>query len=467
MPTLNPHNRELSFKLVFYGPGLGGKTTTLKTLFASTKAENRGKMVSVATQQDRTLHFDFLPLRVPRVRGMTVRLQLYTVPGQLYYGATRKLLLSGVDGVVFVADSQEGRLEPNQEALDDLRHNLAELNRPLEELPHTFHWNKRDLSELVSIEELERRFNPHGAPSLGTVATTGEGVFEGLERITRLVLRAHEGEELDTRPLLGIMEDPGGINQVLQSMVEASPAVTKVSPSGDAQPPSASPREATPASDSPVAIRGMVSEPEVPRSVELVELVEGPEVAELTELDELVSPIPPPVVPIVSPSPKAPFETTEGGTALSVQAPVGIFAAEERRDVVSEVSGPLPTFALTDPPSLSFRQLFGTALAERRAVELAEGHLARGEAKSAILACDVALSRLLATVGATLGSQSAPKEPALVAYLLGLDGPRYLAFRGLVRAAHRSEAVTMAAAFEAFLLLLEANRLRDQSRTAR
>jgi len=458
MPTLNPHNRELSFKLVFYGPGLGGKTTTLKTLFASTKAENRGKMVSVATQQDRTLHFDFLPLRVPRVRGMTVRLQLYTVPGQLYYGATRKLLLSGVDGVVFVADSQEGRLEPNQESLDDLKQNLAELKRPLDTLPHTFHWNKRDLSDLVPIEELERRFNPNGAPSLGTVATTGEGVFDGLERITRLVLRAHEGEELDSRPLLGIMEDPGGITHVLQNMVESAPSPTKVAENG---------KPASPVADVVVSPPPESASPEAVRASSSSDIPDAP-VPFLDDLDDL-SPSPPGVIPVVQPKPKTPFQTTEGGTALSVQAPEGLVAPPLKREIVSDVP-PVPSppvgFA-DDPPMLTFRHLFAGAQAERRAVELTETHLARGEAKAAILSCDVALSRLLATVAATLGSQSAPKDPALVAYLLGLDGARYLAFRALVRAARKNEPVSLNAAFDAFLLLLEANRLREASRPPR
>src|ERR1044072_5525430 len=125
---------------------------------------------------------------------MAVRRQLFTVPGQVYYAATRKLVLSGADAVVFVADSQSGRMETNQESLDDLHQNLSEHNRRLEEVPHTFHWNKRDLSELVPIEDLDRRFNAYGAPSLGTVATRGEGVFEGLERITRLVLQAYEND---------------------------------------------------------------------------------------------------------------------------------------------------------------------------------------------------------------------------------------------------------------------------------
>lgn len=491
MPTLNPHNRELSFKLVFYGPGLGGKTTTLKTLFASTKPENRGKMVSVATQQDRTLHFDFLPLRVPRVRGMTVRLQLYTVPGQLYYGATRRLLLSGVDGVVFVADSQEGRLEPNQEALDDLRQNLAELNRPLEELPHTFHWNKRDLSDLVPIEELERRFNAHGAPSLGTVATTGEGVFEGLERITRLVLRAHEGEELDTRPLLGIMEDPGGIAQVLKSMVEATPQDDAVK-TKDAPAHSVSFSEAT-TEGAPVEHGGglgarlveahrtrdpmegaVPSDDFVPIESLGIRLPEEQPLADdpLEDGDEME-----PSVPTSDPSrtsgsgavPKVRFGTAEVSTALSVQRPEGIPPLGERIPRIETVSElppvPSPPVLPSDSPVFSFRHHF--AQAERRAVELAESHLARKDAKAAVLACDVAMSRLLAGVGASLGSQSAPKDPATVAYLLGLEGPRYLVFRSLVRAARHDEPVSLSAAFEAFVFLLDANRRREALRTPR
>ena len=194
MAALNPLTRELVFKIVFYGPGLGGKTTTLQYIHSATKAEHRGQMVSLATPTDRTLYFDYLPIRVPRVRGMGVRLQLFTVPGQVYYAATRKLVLSGADGVVFVADSQEARLEANRESLEDLHDNLLEHDRRLADVPHTFHWNKRDLDGLVPVEELEKAFNPGGAPSLSTVATNGDGVFPGLERITRLVLRAYEAD---------------------------------------------------------------------------------------------------------------------------------------------------------------------------------------------------------------------------------------------------------------------------------
>src|ERR1700679_690950 len=153
MASLNPLTREVVFKVVFYGPGLGGKTTTLQYIHAATKPEHRGKMVSLATPMDRTLYFDFLPLRLPRVRGMSVRLQLFTVPGQVYYAATRKLVLTGADGIVFVADSPLGREDATQESPEDLVTNLAEHNRGLASLPHTFHWNKRDLEDVTPIEE--------------------------------------------------------------------------------------------------------------------------------------------------------------------------------------------------------------------------------------------------------------------------------------------------------------------------
>src|ERR1035437_7615230 len=194
MAALNPLTRELVFKIVFYGPGLGGKTTTLQTIHARTKPEHRGKLVSLATPTDRTLYFDFLPLRLAKVRGLSVRLQLFTVPGQVYFTATRKLVLTGADGIVFVADSQAARQDADQESLDDLNAHLAEHGRSLSQTPHAFQWNKRDLEGPVAAEELDRRFNLFAAPATGTVATTGEGVFESLEKITSLVLEPYKAE---------------------------------------------------------------------------------------------------------------------------------------------------------------------------------------------------------------------------------------------------------------------------------
>ena len=155
MASINRLRRELLFKIVFYGPGLGGKTTTLQYIHRTTRQENRGNMVSLATDTDRTLYFDYLPVKLLKLGDMTVKLQLYTVPGQVYYGATRKLVLNGADGIVFVADSQSARLDSNTESLDDLNTNLAEQGRKLSSIPHAFEWNKRDLPDLVPLEELD------------------------------------------------------------------------------------------------------------------------------------------------------------------------------------------------------------------------------------------------------------------------------------------------------------------------
>jgi signal recognition particle receptor subunit beta len=153
MSSINRLKRELLFKVVFYGPGLGGKTTTLRHVHSATKAEHRGNMVSLATDTDRTLYFDFLPIKLMKLGDMVVKLQLYTVPGQVYYAATRKLVLSGADGVVFVADTQNVRLDANLESLEDLNSNLAEQGRKLSGMPHVFQWNKRDLPDVTPLDE--------------------------------------------------------------------------------------------------------------------------------------------------------------------------------------------------------------------------------------------------------------------------------------------------------------------------
>src|SRR6186997_2217250 len=188
MPVVNPLARELVFKVVYYGPGLGGKTTTLQHIHATARPEHRGKMVSLATPVDRTLYFDFLPIRVPHVRGMGVRLQLFTVPGQVHYNATRKLVLTGADGVVLVFDSQRAREDANLETLENLKDNLHAHGKSLGEMPHVVQYNKRDLYDVTPVDELERTLNRLSAPSFTTCATNGEGVYEALEAITRAVM---------------------------------------------------------------------------------------------------------------------------------------------------------------------------------------------------------------------------------------------------------------------------------------
>src|SRR6266851_5415520 len=219
MASVNALTRELVFKIVYYGPGLSGKTTTLQHIHATVRPEHRGKMVSLATPVDRTLYFDFLPIRLPRVRGMGVRLQLFTVPGQVYYNATRKLVLTGADGLVFVADSQAGRVDANLETLENLRENLLEHGRALTELPHVIQHNKRDLNDVLSLEELDKMVNHHKAPSFGTVATRGDGVYQSLETITKLVVAAFEssippGERQLSAELEAI---EGGLSEALRN----------------------------------------------------------------------------------------------------------------------------------------------------------------------------------------------------------------------------------------------------------
>ena len=193
MASVNPLSRELVFKIVYYGPGLGGKTTTLEHIHATAKPEHRGKLVSLATPVDRTLYFDFLPVRLPPVRGMHIRLQLFTVPGQVYFNATRKLVLTGADGVVFVGDSQIVRADANLESLENLRENLSDQGRDLATMPVVFQHNKRDLPDLLPVEELDSMLNPFGAPSIPTSARTGEGIYESLEKISERVLDGLQG----------------------------------------------------------------------------------------------------------------------------------------------------------------------------------------------------------------------------------------------------------------------------------
>src|SRR5258706_6069276 len=226
MASVNALSRELVFKVVYYGPGLSGKTTTLQHIHATVRPEHRGKMVSLATPVDRTLYFDFLPIRLPRVRGMGVRLQLFTVPGQVYYNATRKLVLTGADGVVFVADSQAGRVDANLESLENLRENLKEHGRALADMPHVVQHNKRDLNDVLSIDELDEMLNEHKAPSFGTVATRGDGVYQSLETITKLVVAAFESTiPPGERQLLAELEAiEGGLSEALRNADTADPA---------------------------------------------------------------------------------------------------------------------------------------------------------------------------------------------------------------------------------------------------
>jgi signal recognition particle receptor subunit beta len=188
MSFINYSSREINCKIVYYGPGLCGKTTNLQYVYAKTNPEAKGKMISLATETERTLFFDFLPLSLGEIRGFKTRFHLYTVPGQVFYDASRKLILKGVDGVVFVADSQIERMEANMESVENLRVNLAEQGYDLGRMPYVVQYNKRDLPNVATVDELRRLLNPKNVPEYQAVAPTGVGVFDTLKAVAKLVL---------------------------------------------------------------------------------------------------------------------------------------------------------------------------------------------------------------------------------------------------------------------------------------
>lgn len=374
MATVNSQAGEIAFKIVYYGPGLGGKTTTLQHLHKSAKAEHRGKLVSLPTPGDRTLYFDFLPILLPKLRKMSVRLQLYTVPGQVYFNQTRKLVLTGVDGIVFVADSLPSRMEANVESLQNLRDNLREQGLELSRVPHIFQYNKRDLDEALPLDELEGELNAHGAPSLGTSAALGDGVFEGLETIARLVLEDFESRApaLKTKIIPALDEDDGDLATTLRE-AERQLGV---------------PAEGLEAAIFHAGVQKASSPPEAPSS--------------------------------------------EGGLAE-------IAAAE-------------------DDLAFSLAELWPEG--ERELVQRAEAAIAVGAFPLAIELCNQLVSRIFASAGGLFGTSDAPRDPALMPILLGMDGRRYLAFRALVRDARGGAEITRRQALQAITFAAEARIVR-------
>ena len=188
MSFINYSSREINCKIVYYGPGLCGKTTNLQYIYDSTSPAAKGKLISLATETDRTLFFDFMPLELGTVRGFKTRFHLYTVPGQVYYDASRKLILKGVDGVVFVADSQEERMDANVESLENLVDNLKTQGYDLMQLPYVLQLNKRDLPSAVPVDELTSELSKKGEPVFEAVAADGTGVFDTLKAVAKQVL---------------------------------------------------------------------------------------------------------------------------------------------------------------------------------------------------------------------------------------------------------------------------------------
>jgi len=180
--------REINCKIVYYGPGLGGKTTNLQYVYQITSSENKGKLISLATETERTLFFDFLPIDLGQIRGFRTRFHLYTVPGQVFYDSSRKLILKGVDGVVFVADSQEERLDANLESVSNLTENLKEQGFDIAKIPYVLQLNKRDLPSAHPADELKQQLLVKGEPVIEAIAPQGVGVLTTLKAVARQVL---------------------------------------------------------------------------------------------------------------------------------------------------------------------------------------------------------------------------------------------------------------------------------------
>jgi signal recognition particle receptor subunit beta len=403
MSALNPLTSELMFKIVFYGPGLGGKTTTLQHIHATTKPEHRGSMVSLATETERTLYFDFLPLQVLRLRNLTVRLQLFTVPGQVYYGQTRKLVLSGCDGIVFVADSQNARFEANQESLDDLNANLLEQGRALSRVPHQFHWNKRDLPDITPTAELDRRLNLFSAPALETIATTGEGIFRGLELITKAVFHSYKAEvpaPKSGKPIFLDAEEVG-LADAIRDLADSRPmGVTRSSGAGAVT------------TSRPLHVRDD----------------SDPPTRELSVLAQDVAIV---------------HESSH---------------VHERAPLIQEAGA--PTLAPATAHAFTLSDLWPEG--EREAVKHAEALIGARDAASAVLACEAVLTRTLGETAQRLGDS--PRDPATIALLLGVDGARYVAFVTAVRAARAQEDVTLAQALACYAVTLDAQRGLSRAR---
>jgi signal recognition particle receptor subunit beta len=190
MSMINYASREINCKIVYYGTGLGGKTTNLEYIYSRVNPDTKGKMISLATESERTLFFDFLPIDLGEVRGFKTRFHLYTVPGQVYYNASRRLILKGVDGLVFVADSQASRAEANIEAMHNLYENLETYGYELDKIPFAIQYNKRDMPNILPVTELRAQINPMGVPDFEGTAVEGKGVFETLSCVSKLVVQS-------------------------------------------------------------------------------------------------------------------------------------------------------------------------------------------------------------------------------------------------------------------------------------
>jgi signal recognition particle receptor subunit beta len=412
---VNPLTREVLIKLVYYGPGLGGKTTTLQKVHAASPAETRGKIVSLATPVDRTLYFDFMPLRVEPVHGYPVRLQLFTVPGQVYFNATRKLVLTGADGVVFVADSKRDRQDANLESLQNLEANLQEQSRSLASVPHVMQYNKRDLEGICAMAELNAALNAHAAPAFPSSASLSEGVIEPLDELVRLVLT-----DLERRSVFG-----GG-----EHAPQASTARFGAHPEGLR---ASLARASEQWEDEPIA----------------VQLSMTPRENAATR--------------IRSTFPPQRRSTPVRGLSLSSLPSGRTQSSEPPRMPPFEAHSVSPSAPLNQIGSGALAGLsWGAVFPAEQAKEISqlEQDLVRGDFRSAALRADALFAENLAEAADDLGLDAPERQPAMVALCLGLQAERLCDFRAAIRRARSGAELTERDALDTYAILIELNRLR-------
>jgi signal recognition particle receptor subunit beta len=426
MASVNPLTKEILLKIVYYGPGLGGKTTTLQYIHRTVQPEHRGKMVSLATPVDRTLYFDFLPIRLPKIGDYILRLQMFTVPGQVHYNATRKLVLTGADGVVLVADSQRSRMDANVESLENLRDNLIEQKIDLDAVPFSFQYNKRDLPNICSVQELEKTLNPSGRSSTGTCAISGEGVFQGLEVITKEVLRDLKRQDIFAR----------------QSKTEADRLESEITFKKDDQSLMSSIEEYSESSSQQVATMNLDATTDEELTAVFPAVEQAKAMSEMNTKRTQKDTITPPPRDIKI-SPKRP------GVKEASPAP-----SEPMQDSLrqfSDLENKLEASAQNETQSLSFSPMWSPS--NQDAAIAIERVIAKGDGMEAIGAIWQELKRLLSVAGQGVPNESA-KE---VAALLGIDGRSYLEMANLAHQAETSKkAIPLKKVLNAYLLLIQA-----------
>lgn len=439
MAQVNPLTREVLLKLVYYGPGLGGKTTSLQYVHASSPPETRGNIVSLATPVDRTLYFDFLPLRVPAVRGHPVRVQLFTVPGQVYFNATRKLLLTGADGIVFVADSQRTRQDANVESLENLAQNLAEQGRELAKLPHVLQFNKRDLPRVAEIEEMERTLNPHHMPAFPTCATNGQGVLDALDALVRRVLDLLEEQKTfgepagrpSTTPSFGrtdgALEDQ--IGRASDRLVRDD--IERAARAAEAAKAALDEESATTLKLSERADRG-------PESAVIARGVHEP--------------------PLPLPTPDAAVRGRPQSSPPVDRLPRPSFGAPTPEPASRLGSGPTQLADTGAPAEVVVATLFAH---EADAAARIERALRSGRFADAVTTADEVALRVLANAAASAGLGEGARDPSVVALCLGVDGARWLSFRRSVRRARAGAEVSRRDAMTAYVLVCDLALRRD------